>query len=181
MSPNKERNLTIKDWDLTDRPWEKLLQKGVSAFSNAELLAIIIGSGRPGLSAVDLMKNLLSTSEHRLQQLNQKSIAEYTKFDGIGMAKAVKIKAALGLASRFSTEGIFDRPAIQSSARRFSFLETICRLWITSNFGCFISIGLIGRWANCNSAKAVLRKRYWITAFVQTRIRIKCHSHYHGA
>jgi DNA repair protein RadC len=75
MSPKKERNLTIKDWDLTDRPREKLLQKGVSALSNAELLAIIIGSGRPGLSAVDLMKNLLSTSEHRLQQLNQKSIA----------------------------------------------------------------------------------------------------------
>jgi DNA repair protein RadC len=55
MNPNKERSLTIKDWDLTDRPREKLLQKGVSALSNAELLAIIIGSGRPGLSAVDLM------------------------------------------------------------------------------------------------------------------------------
>ena len=123
MCPNKERNLTIKDWDLTDRPRKKLLQKGVSALSNAELLAIIIGSGRPGLSAVDLMKNLLSTSEHRLQQLNQKSIAEFTKFDGIGMAKAVKIKAALGLASRFSTEGILDRPAIQSSAMAFQFFR----------------------------------------------------------
>ncbi|MBT6567519.1 MAG: DNA repair protein RadC [Flavobacteriales bacterium] len=123
MNPNKERSLTIKDWDLTDRPREKLLQKGVSALSNAELLAIIIGSGRPGLSAVDLMKNLLSTSEHRLQQLNQKSIAEFTKFDGIGTAKAVKIKAALGLASRFSTEGILDRPAIQSSAMAFQFFR----------------------------------------------------------
>ncbi len=123
MNLNKEQKLTIKDWDLPDRPREKLLQKGVPALSNAELLAIIIGSGRPGLSAVDLMKNLLSTAEHRLQQLNQKSIAELTKFNGVGTAKAVKIKAALGLASRFSTEGVLDRPVIQSSAMAFQFFR----------------------------------------------------------
>jgi len=48
MCPNKERNLTIKDWDLTDRPRKKLLQKGVSALSNAELLAIIMGADGRG-------------------------------------------------------------------------------------------------------------------------------------
>jgi len=123
MNLKKEQKLTIKDWDLPDRQREKLLQKGVPALSNVELLAIIIGSGRPRLSAVHLMKNLLSTGEHRLQQFNQKSIAELTKFNGVGTVKAFKIKAALVFASRFSTEGVLDRPVIQSSAMAFQFFR----------------------------------------------------------
>lgn len=123
MNSSKKSSLTIKEWDLTDRPREKLLNLGVPSLSNAELLAIIIGSGLPGMSAVAIMKKLLSDSDNQLPKLAQKSVPELLRINGIGPAKAVKIKAALGLATRYSNEGVKELPSIQSSQAAFEILS----------------------------------------------------------
>ena len=115
MNSSKKSFLTIKELDLTDRPREKLLNLGVPSLSNAELLAIIIGSGLPGMSAVAIKKKLLSDSDNQLPKLAQKSVPELLRINGIGPAKAVKIKAALGLVTRYSNEGVKELPSIQSS------------------------------------------------------------------
>lgn len=123
MNSSKKSSLTNKEWDLTDRPREKLLNLGVPSLSNAELLAIIIGSGLPGMSAVAIMKKLLSDSDNQLPKLAQKSVPELLRINGIGPAKAVKIKAALGLATRYSNEGVKELPSIQSSQAAFEILS----------------------------------------------------------
>lgn len=90
--------------------------------SNAELLSIIVGSGVPGASAVTLLKNLLSETENKLNPLYQQSVKELTQWHGIGIAKAVKIKAALALGVRFSSENTQQKPQIQNSQTAFEFL-----------------------------------------------------------
>ncbi len=72
MKSPKKPSLTIKDWHHSDRPREKLLAQGVRSLSNAELLALIIGTGLPGSNAVELMKKLLKNSDHQLQKLARK-------------------------------------------------------------------------------------------------------------
>lgn len=90
----------INKWADDDRPREKLAEKGKSALSDAELLAIIIGSGSKDESAVDLCKSILSFNQHNLYQLGKMSITELTRFKGIGEAKAISIIAALELGRR---------------------------------------------------------------------------------
>lgn len=83
-----------------DRPREKLLLKGKSALSDAELLAILLGSGTKSLSAVDLAKHILTSVNHDLSQLAKMSVADLKKFKGIGEAKAITIVSALELGRR---------------------------------------------------------------------------------
>ncbi len=94
------KKITIKNWDASDRPREKLHQHGASYLSNAELIAILIGSGSPKESAVDLMKRVLQSVDNNLLKLHKMPLEYLVKFNGIGMAKAVKIKAALELSKR---------------------------------------------------------------------------------
>lgn len=94
------KKITIKDWDVSDRPREKLHQHGASYLSNAELIAILIGSGSPKESAVDLMKRVLQSVDNNLLKLHKMPLEYLVKFNGIGMAKAVIIKAALELSKR---------------------------------------------------------------------------------
>lgn len=94
------KKITIKDWDVSDRPREKLHQHGASYLSNAELIAILIGSGSPKESAVDLMKRVLQSVDNNLLKLHKMPLEHLVKFNGIGMAKAVIIKAALELSKR---------------------------------------------------------------------------------
>jgi DNA repair protein RadC len=94
-------NLSIKEWAAEDRPREKMLQKGVSTLSDAELLAILIGSGSRTESAVQLSQRILSAANNNLNALGKLSIKELTNgFKGIGEAKAVSIVAALELGRR---------------------------------------------------------------------------------
>ena len=123
MKSPKKPSLTIKDWHHSDRPREKLLAQGVRSLSNAELLALIIGTGLPGSNAVELMKKLLKNSDHQLQKLARQNVSELIKINGIGTAKAVKIMAALGLASRYSTETIHQQPTIKSSEQAYQLLR----------------------------------------------------------
>ncbi|MGB0404033.1 MAG: RadC family protein [Salibacteraceae bacterium] len=90
----------ITKWADDDRPREKLAEKGKVALSDAELLAIIIGSGSRSESAVDLCKSILSHNGNNLYQLGKMSISELTRFKGIGKAKAISIIAALELGRR---------------------------------------------------------------------------------
>ncbi|MFT5777866.1 MAG: DNA repair protein RadC [Crocinitomicaceae bacterium] len=91
---------TIKTWAEEDRPREKLLFKGRGSVSDAELLAILIGSGTKGISAVELARTILKASDNDLNKLSRKSITYFQQFKGIGEAKAISIYASLELARR---------------------------------------------------------------------------------
>jgi len=90
----------IKSWAEDDRPREKLLHKGRQSLSDAELMAILLGSGTRNLTAVDLAKEVLAAYDHQLHRLGRMGIEDLKKFNGIGEAKAVTIIAALELGRR---------------------------------------------------------------------------------
>lgn len=93
-------SIKITDWAVEDRPREKLIQKGTSSLSDAELLAILISSGTKDKSAVDLGRELLALANNNLNSLGKLSIADLRKLRGIGPARAVTIAAALELGRR---------------------------------------------------------------------------------
>ncbi|MEZ5008017.1 MAG: DNA repair protein RadC [Chitinophagales bacterium] len=95
-----QNNLPIKAWAEEDRPREKLLLKGKNALSNAELIAILIGSGSRKQTAVELSKEILNRTGNNLNKLGKYTIAELMEFKGIGEAKAISIIAALELGRR---------------------------------------------------------------------------------
>lgn len=98
--PNYENKLGIKAWAEADRPREKLLQQGRRQLTDAELIAILIGSGSRNETAVDLSKRILSSCRNDLHKLAQLTVKELSKFKGIGEAKAITIVAALELGRR---------------------------------------------------------------------------------
>lgn len=97
-----EQKLSIKTWAEEDRPREKLILKGKHSLSDAELIAILISSGTPEETAVELARRILNDCGNDLLQLSRMNIAELMKFKGIGEAKAVSISAALELGRRRS-------------------------------------------------------------------------------
>ena len=107
--------LNINQWAEEDRPREKMMLHGVSALSNAELLAILIGSGNTEDSAVELMRKVLADYHNNLSELGKASIDELCRFKGIGPAKAITILAASELGKRRKEEGVEERRAILSS------------------------------------------------------------------
>ncbi|MCE5204791.1 MAG: DNA repair protein RadC [Porphyromonadaceae bacterium] len=110
------KKLSIKQWAEEDRPREKLLLKGVSALSDSELLAILIGSGSAEESAVELGKRILLKSGNDLNLLGKMGVSDLTKqFKGIGPAKAVALIAALELGRRRKSTETAERKKITSS------------------------------------------------------------------
>jgi DNA repair protein RadC len=95
-----EKALNIKSWSPEDRPREKLILKGKSALSDAELIAILLGSGTTTMSAVDLAKKVLQPADNNLHELARLTVKDLTKIKGIGPAKALTIVAALELGRR---------------------------------------------------------------------------------
>ena len=118
-------SLKITDWAVEDRPREKLYHKGTSSLSDAELLAILIGSGTKARSAVDLGRELLSMVNNNLNSLGKLSISDLTKIRGIGNARAVTIAAALELGRRRKLSDIPDMPQIKSSRDVFDLLGPV--------------------------------------------------------
>src|SRR6478752_5173394 len=100
MNPEHNPNLSIKQWAEDDRPREKLLLKGRTSLSDAELIAILIATGTREESAVDLAKRVLSLARNNLNLLGKCSVKELQKVKGIGEAKAISIVAALELGRR---------------------------------------------------------------------------------
>jgi DNA repair protein RadC len=98
------KNIPIRLWAEDDRPREKLLLKGKRALSNAELIAILLGSGGREYTALDLSKRVLDDSGGKLKELSRLSVNDLTKKKGIGPVKAITLIAALELANRSETE-----------------------------------------------------------------------------
>jgi DNA repair protein RadC len=116
----ESKYIPINKWSEDDKPREKLRDKGRHALSNAELIAILIGSGSKSLSAVDLAKQILNHTENNLNELGKVSIDELIKnFHGVGEAKAITIIAALELGRRRQLSEIKKRPNIRSSRDAF--------------------------------------------------------------
>jgi len=108
-------NLSIKTWAEDDRPREKLLMKGRQALSDAELVAILIGSGSAKESAVALCQRILGSVDNNLNELGKLSVHELMQFKGIGEAKAISIIAALELGRRRREEMPVKRKKITGS------------------------------------------------------------------
>lgn len=107
--------LKIREWAEEDRPREKLLAKGLMSLTDAELIAIIIGSGNSDETAVDLSKKILQSAENNLNALGKFTVSDLQKFKGIGEAKAISIVAALELGRRRKRYEIPEKQQIQSS------------------------------------------------------------------
>jgi len=122
---NEKKTFTIKSWDVSDRPREKLLLKGKRALSDAELIAILIGSGNRNESAVELAKRILAKSENNLGVLEQMSILELEKFKGIGEAKAISILTGLELGRRLSLSDTLKLNKITSSRDVFDLMQPL--------------------------------------------------------
>lgn len=116
---------SIKNWKEDDRPREKLVLKGKNALSDAELLAILIGSGSREESAVDLSKRILKSTKNSLSELGKLSISDLVKFKGIGEAKAISIITALELGRRRRLEEALDIPKITSSQAVYDIMQPI--------------------------------------------------------
>jgi DNA repair protein RadC len=115
--------LNIKDWNPEDRPREKLLLKGTSTLSDAELIAILIGSGTANMSAVDVSKKVLLHGNNNLNELAKLSVKDLMKIKGIGEAKAITIIAALELGRRRKETNTEEKPKISSSKDAFDLLK----------------------------------------------------------
>ncbi|MCL1938816.1 MAG: DNA repair protein RadC [Candidatus Azobacteroides sp.] len=121
-----QTKLSVKKWSPEDRPREKLLSKGIYSLSNAELLAIIIGSGNQNESAVDLAQRILQEANNNINQLGKFSVKHLiSRFKGIGEAKAVSIVAALELGKRRQSEDIQSREKIRNSRDIYDFFHPI--------------------------------------------------------
>ncbi len=115
---------TIKSWAEEDRPREKLMLKGKAALSDAELLAILIGSGTVSMSAVELTKQIFASVNNNLNELAQLSMQDLQKFKGIGEAKAITILAALELGRRRKEVEIQKKSTITCSKDAYLFMQT---------------------------------------------------------
>ena len=120
---NSPSKLNINQWAEEDRPREKLGRLGAEALSNAELLAILIGSGSTKESAVDLMKRLLADCNNNLNTLGKKSIHELTAYNGIGEAKAITILAACELGKRRAREKAEERMDLGSATAIYNYMH----------------------------------------------------------
>lgn len=114
---------SIRYWAESDRPREKLLLKGKAALSEAELIAILIGSGSSTESAVDLSKRILQSVNNSLAELSRLSVGELQKFKGIGEAKAISVIAALELGRRRRGSEFMTKKVISSSNAAFEILQ----------------------------------------------------------
>ncbi|WP_203258053.1 RadC family protein [Hyunsoonleella ulvae] len=121
----KPTSFPIKDWNQDDQPREKLSQKGKLALSDAELVAILIGSGNKDESAVALCKRILASVNNNLSALGRLTVKQLMQFKGIGEAKAVTIAAALELGRRRRGEEALEKKKITSSTSVFELMQPI--------------------------------------------------------
>lgn len=115
--------LKIKDWSPDDRPREKLMQRGRSALTDAELIAIILGSGTATTNVVDMARQILAKADHNLHELARLSVKDLMKIKGIGTARAVTIVAAMELGRRRGDKELDEKPRITCSKDVFELLR----------------------------------------------------------
>jgi len=146
------QKLALRAWAVSDRPREKLLDRGRRALTNAELLAILIGTGSQEETAVELARRILSDMDNDLGKLSKLEVAELRHYKGIGQAKAISIVSALEFGRRRQALQIVDKPILNNSQLVFDyfkaqlqdlsheefwvvFLNTACRLVGTQIIG----------------------------------------------
>ena len=117
--------LNINQWAEEDRPREKMESQGAESLTNAELLAILIGSGSTKESAVELMKRLLSDCKNNLNTLGKMTIHDLCQYNGIGKAKAISILAACELGKRRQMENPEERPDLGTATRIYNHMHPI--------------------------------------------------------
>lgn len=122
---DKSKKFSIKNWSQDDQPREKLMNKGTSVLSNAELMAILIRTGSHNQSAVDLCKRILEANDQKINLLAQQDIRTLKQFKGIGEAKAIIIIAALELGKRRRLEEAKAIPRISSSKSVFEIMQPL--------------------------------------------------------
>jgi DNA repair protein RadC len=110
-----DKKLSIKDWAEDDRPREKMMKKGIGSLSNAELIAILFGTGTRNESAVELARKLLDNAGNNLNELAKQELKQLCKIKGIGEAKAISLLTALELGKRRNVEAVIQRRKISSS------------------------------------------------------------------
>lgn len=121
MPMDQYKKLNIKDWAEEDRPREKLLKNGARSLTDAELIAILIGSGNLEETAVELSRRILASVDNNLHDLGKKSIVSLCSFKGIGEAKAITIVAALELGKRRKDADVFSKKVITASKDAFDY------------------------------------------------------------
>jgi DNA repair protein RadC len=121
----ESERLTIAHWSEDDQPREKLRDKGPQALSDAELLAILIGSGTPGVSAVDLMQQILRDCHNNLNTLGKMTIRELMDYKGVGEAKAITILAACERGKRRQMERPEERPDLGTATRIYNYMHPV--------------------------------------------------------
>lgn len=126
--------LNINQWAEEDRPREKMMLKGACALSDAELLAILIGSGNQEESAVALMQRVLQACHNDLSALSKWELRDFKQFKGLGEAKSISILAALELGRRRSDAKGLERTSIRSSADIFEIFHPLMRDLPTEEF-----------------------------------------------
>jgi DNA repair protein RadC len=115
----------ITNWSEDDKPREKLMNKGKASLSDAELIAILIGSGSRNESAVQLSKRILSSVDNNLNALGKLSLQQLMNFKGIGEAKAISIQASMELGRRRRAEEAVELKKITSSKSIFELMQPI--------------------------------------------------------
>ncbi len=113
---------TLNQWHASDRPREKLLKHGKETLTNAELLAILLGSGTKNNNVIQLAQEILAHNQHNLVELGKMNLQELQKFRGIGKIKAISLLAALELGKRRHQSKSIDRPKITNSKDAYRIL-----------------------------------------------------------
>lgn len=179
---------SIKGWAMGDRPREKMLEKGREALSDAELIAILLGSGNQDETAVDLSRHILNDVDNNLIGLSLLSINELTKYKGVGTAKAVTVTAALELGRRRRFAEAAKQTEIHSSAEAVEYFYarmsdlTHEQFWVmllnsANNVIRMEQIGVGG----LNGTSADPRKVFKLAIENQATAIMLCHNHPSGS
>lgn len=179
--------LNINDWAEDDRPRERLERLGAASLSNAELLAILIGSGNTEESAVALMQRVMKDCRDNLNTLGKMSIADLTSFKGIGKAKAITILAACELGKRRQRASVGERPKITSAADVYNYMHPIMQdfateeAWVMllNQAGRLIKVECVGRGGITETivdVRVIIREALLCNATVI----VFCHNHPSG-
>jgi DNA repair protein RadC len=180
--------LPITAWAEDDRPREKLLAKGKNALTDAELIAILIGSGNRQESAVDLCKRILKDYGNNLNELGKATIHELMKYKGIGEAKAITIAAALEFGRRKQLSSIREKPQIRSSIDAYNAIAPMLmdlpheEFWIlllnrSNHIIGRVNISVGGTAGTVVDAKIIFRK----AIEMQASGLVLCHNHPSGS
>lgn len=125
IKPQSRQFQSIKTWAAEDRPREKMLTKGKTALSDAELIAILLRSGSRKETAIDLARRILNDADNNLAHLSKLTIGQLTKYPGMGETKALSIAAALELGRRRREAEVKQEQSIRNSSDVFEYMQSV--------------------------------------------------------